>query len=168
MLRFLGLNKLALVLFISWSSIYSYYKLPNSSDLSTLKSICLLIGELFQAQDDMLDCFADPDVIGKVGRDIEEGKCTWLLYTAMEALRENDKHHELNKELIQLYSETEKSQEIVDRIKEIYKAISIESRFEKYSQLISLEINSTISTLSTPQLQHLCTWLLESTMTRRK
>ena len=71
----------------------------STQDLTGLRSICLLIGELFQAQDDILDCFADPSVIGKIGRDIEEGKCTWLWYTAM-----NVASPDLRQRLVDLFS----------------------------------------------------------------
>ena len=139
----------------------------SAADLATLRQVCLLMGELFQAQDDMLDCYGDPAFTGKVGRDIEEGKCTWLWYTAMELLPAG---HVLRDELISLYSSAEKSTDpsLALRVKAIYREIGLEAKFAEFLNHILEKLSSSIAGFEAEELRNLTTWLVDTTKGRQK
>nr|CAH0105352.1 unnamed protein product [Daphnia galeata] len=75
------------------TAFYSFYlpvaiamRLAGIQDERLFKQaadILLPMGRFFQVQDDYLDCFGDPEVTGKIGTDIEDGKCSWLIVTAL-------------------------------------------------------------------------------------
>lgn len=93
----------------------------------TAKRICLKLGHYFQAQDDFLDAFGDPEVTGKVGTDIEENTCTWLVVEALKVATEED---------IVVLSENygKKNKENSDKVKDIYVRLGIKERFSQFEQ----------------------------------
>ncbi|XP_071054249.1 farnesyl pyrophosphate synthase-like [Onthophagus taurus] len=46
-------------------------------------NMCLMLAEFSQIQNDFMDCYYNIDNF-KTGNDIEEGKCSWLIVTALE------------------------------------------------------------------------------------
>lgn len=73
------------------------YSCSDKKRLDRCRPILLQMGELFQIQDDYLDCFGDQSLTGKIGTDIQENKCTWLAVKCMELA--NDQQRKLMKDV---------------------------------------------------------------------
>ncbi|KAI8824143.1 isoprenoid synthase domain-containing protein [Fimicolochytrium jonesii] len=89
------------------------------------KAVLLPLGEYFQVQDDYLDCYGSPEVIGKVGTDIEDNKCGWLIIQALE--RATVEQRQL---LDANYGQ--KSPENVAIVKRIYEQLHLETVYREY------------------------------------
>lgn len=98
-------------------------KNPQAFELSS--KICIAMGQYFQIQDDYLDCFGDPEVIGKIGTDIEDNKCSWLV---VQALLRADKDQK--KVIEENYGKNEESK--VAAVKQVYRHLELESVFKSY------------------------------------
>jgi len=91
------------------------------------KRILLETGKFFQVQDDYLDCFGDPEVTGKVGTDIQDGKCSWLIVMAMQ--RASPKQKQALKD-----SYGKDDAESVARIKSLYGELNLAKAFHSYEE----------------------------------
>jgi len=128
------------------TSYYSFY-LPVAcalllngaklSDYAELKNVLIEMGVYFQIQDDYLDCFGEPEVIGKVGTDIEDYKCSWLIVQAMELANENEM-----KILYENYGKS--SPECVTAVKNVYKELDLQDIFLEYESRVYKHLVSTI------------------------
>lgn len=112
-------------------------KLHEEHEHQVAEKILLKMGFLFQMQDDFLDCFGDPTVIGKIGTDIEDGKCCWPIVTALQICSPKE-------ELILKQNYGIKSEEAVNQIKIIYNDLGLIEIYKKQEQLIYQEICSLI------------------------
>lgn len=90
---------------------------------SETEKILMNIGELFQIQDDFLDCFGDAEQMGKIGTDIQDGKCSWLIVRALELA--NDQQRKL---LEQYYGN--KNDESI--IKDLYRQLNLVQEYQHY------------------------------------
>jgi len=130
------------------TAFYSFYlpaaaaliacDMTSSETLKACEAICVEMGVKFQIQDDFLDCYGDPAHIGKVGTDIFDHKCTWLLVIALQmASAEQKKTIEAN------YGNGIEDKKAEQVVKDIYKALKLDTVYEKqetdsYAKCMSL------------------------------
>ncbi|XP_049848396.1 farnesyl pyrophosphate synthase-like [Schistocerca gregaria] len=91
------------------------------------KTILLEMGHFFQVQDDFLDCFGDPEITGKVGSDIADGKCSWLAVVALQ--RATPEQRAFFEECY-----ASKAPEKVAAVKELYEQLGIPTTYAIYEE----------------------------------
>lgn len=101
----------------------------------------LRIGQLFQIQDDYLDLYGDPALTGKIGTDIIEGKCSWLIVNAIQLSNENEL--EIIKEN---YGECDKVS--IGKIKKLYDRLRLKQLFFNLEENSYRELNEMIIKLA--------------------
>ncbi|GFZ12707.1 farnesyl diphosphate synthase 1 [Actinidia rufa] len=109
--------------------IYLRVEINGDCDFHVHQVACALLmaGENLEnhIDDDYLDCFGHPDVIGKIGTDIEDYKCSWLVVKAMELSNEEQK-----KLLHENYGKEDPTS--VAKVKELYNTLNLQGVFEEY------------------------------------
>lgn len=119
------------------TAYYSFYlpvalamTMAGIEDQKTFKeaqNILLVMGEYFQIQDDYLDCYGDPAVTGKIGTDIQEGKCSWLI---IQVLQRTTPEERKALKLEENYGIDD--MKAVEHIKKIFNDFKLEDLFHEY------------------------------------
>lgn len=105
-----------------------------------VEKLLVKMGQLFQIQDDFLDNFGDPKVMGKIGTDIIDGKCTWLITTAMNNVDEKQR-----KVLEENYGVNSKEAE--SAVKKIFDEMNLKDMFYRYEENMYRELKSEVQLL---------------------
>merc|ERR1719182_401594 len=85
------------------------------------------MGAMFQVQDDYLDCYGDPEVIGKIGTDIRDNKCSWLVNKALEDATP------AQKKLLEA-NYAKKDPKCEKKVKAIFVELGLEAKFKAYEE----------------------------------
>jgi len=143
---------------------YSGYD-PDSEEGEALyknaEDVCMILGEYFQIQDDVLDAFAPPEVLGKIGTDIEDAKCSWLVCKALELVNEDQK-----KILVDYYGNHEP--EGVQKVKDLYKELKLQELYHKYEEEQKETCDKLIAKIEPEHFQDLFKFLLGKIYKRQK
>jgi len=101
--------------------------IEDEERLKTSAAILNDIGHYFQVCDDYLDCYGDPKVTGKLGTDIQDGKCSWLVATALE------KSSEAQRRTLELNYGSSDAQEVA-AVLEVYEEVGVKEAFKMYEE----------------------------------
>lgn len=129
------------------TAYYSFYlpvalalyqlNIATPNNLKQAEAILIPLGEYFQVQDDYLDNFGLPEHIGKIGTDIKDNKCSWLVNQALQiATPEQRKILEVN------YGQKDDEKEAV--IKKLYDDMKLKERYEEFEERRAGEIRAMI------------------------
>ena len=126
------------------------------------EEICGIMGEYFQIQDDVTDCYGSPrqqqlaqlnkdnknqNVVTIEGTDIQDNKCTWLIVQALQ--RCNEAQRQI---LEDNYGQDDEAS--IEQVKQVYKELELQQAFQTYQEQ------------SYDQIQHLLDKLKPSIMPR--
>jgi farnesyl diphosphate synthase len=114
-----------------------YLQLASPSNLKQAHDILIPLGEYFQIQDDYLDAFGDPSVIGKIGTDIKDNKCSWLINQALLKVTP-----EQRKLLDEDYGRKDNAKEA--RVKKLFSELQLEKIYQEYEEKRISEIGRMI------------------------
>ncbi|KAI1771930.1 terpenoid synthase [Hypoxylon cercidicola] len=132
------------------TAYYSFYlpvalalyqlNIATPKNLKQAHDILIPMGEYFQVQDDYLDNFGLPEHIGKIGTDIQDNKCSWLVNQALKlATPEQRKTLEVH------YGKKDKAHEA--EIKKLYDEMKLEKLYQDYEEKRVGEIRQLITQL---------------------
>ncbi|KAF5313865.1 hypothetical protein D9619_013090 [Psilocybe cf. subviscida] len=100
-------------------------------------SILIPLGEYFQIQDDFLDFSGTPEQIGKIGTDIVDNKCSWVVNTAIKHASPAQRQV-----LDDNYGRKDAAKE--QRVKALFEELDIRGIYAKYEEGIVGELNQKI------------------------
>ena len=115
-----------------------YLQLATPSNLKQARDILIPLGEYFQIQDDYLDAYGSPEVIGKIGTDIQDNKCSWLINQALQ--RANSEQRVV---LEGCYGKKDKEKEA--EVKKVFKELKLEKVYLDYEEMRVGEIQEMIA-----------------------
>lgn len=109
--------------------------------LAGAEEILVEMGEYFQIQDDVLDAFADPSVLGKIGTDIQDSKCSWLVVTALG--KATPEQRALLKEHYGKHDDAS-----VAAVKALYHEMGLKATYEAYEDEVYARLRARITATS--------------------
>ncbi|KAM3465670.1 hypothetical protein MY5147_009217 [Beauveria neobassiana] len=101
--------------------------IATAKNLKQAEDILIALGKYFQIQDDYLDNFGLPQYMDKIGTDIKDNKCTWLINKALQAAGSSQR------EILESnYGQQDETSEA--RIKNLYEDLELKTEFLEFEK----------------------------------
>ena len=110
----------------------------SEANLKQAEDILIPMGEYFQVQDDYLDNFADPSVLGKIGTDIQDNKCSWLVNQALKKCSASQR-----KVLEENYGRKDEVCEA--KVKKLFEDLELDRVYKEYEEARVTELREKIA-----------------------
>ncbi|KAH8805900.1 farnesyl diphosphate synthase [Xylogone sp. PMI_703] len=104
-----------------------YQNIATPKNLKLAEDILIPLGEYFQIQDDYLDNFGLPEHIGKIGTDIMDNKCSWLVNKALQIVTPEQREI-----LEENYGRKDSACEA--KVKALYNELKLEQIYKDYEE----------------------------------
>lgn len=114
-----------------------YLQRATPSNLKQARDILIPLGEYFQAQDDFLDVYGSPEMIGKIGTDIQDNKCSWVINQALQRASPSQR-----KTLDENYGRKDHEKEA--KVKTVFADLKLEEIYRDYEEKRVAEIRAMI------------------------
>ncbi|XP_041466419.1 farnesyl pyrophosphate synthase-like [Lytechinus variegatus] len=137
---------------VKWKTAFYSFYLPvalamhmvgisDAKSHNNAKTILLQMGHFFQVQDDYLDCYGAPEVIGKIGTDIEENKCGWLVVQALKRVTPDQRR------ILEENYGIDDAEKVM-KVKELYATLDLEGVYRSYEESSYNDLMDTINSHS--------------------
>jgi farnesyl diphosphate synthase len=115
-----------------------YLQRATPNNLKQSEDILIPLGEYFQIQDDYLDGFGSPETIGKIGTDIQDNKCSWLINKALEMVTPEQRK-------LLLVGNFRKDAALEAKVKALYNDLKLEQHYKDFEEKRVTELRQKIS-----------------------
>lgn len=113
-------------------------------NLAEAQKVLLPLGAYFQVQDDYLDLYGNPEITGKIGTDIQDNKCGWLINVALEHATP-----EQRRILDENYGQKDAAKE--EKVKKVFAEIGVADIYHEYEERVAGDIKQLIDNVDTSE-----------------
>jgi len=104
--------------------------ITDVEEYDAVRKILIVMGVYFQAQDDFLDVYATPEVLGKIGTDIADRKCSWLFAHAFHEIADDEQKQYFQNH----YGKVQPQSDGEEEIRQLFTKMGMKEKYEKYEQ----------------------------------